>query len=323
MPESVAASAVAEIGSEDLHSLSADERASWEATGTWPERQAETPAAAPAAVEPAAEADEDDADEAPAPVAAAPVVEAKPVSKRQQQINDLIRSRAEADAKAAALEAKIAALEGKSKTATPETAQEAIAATVEPTSAKPKIEDFESIDAYMEALTDWKIEQRESVTRANAAKTAAQRELETRAGSWIQRRDAFFATQDAAAVATAGKFLEGVSSGTPLGDVLIESPVGPQVALHLATHPDDADRIARLAPLAQIRELGKLEGKFDTQPTARAQEAAVKTVTTAPAPPTTVTAATGSTVDDVTDAIDRGDFRAYEAAANRRDLSRK
>ena len=41
---------------------------------------------------------------------------------------------------------------------------------------------------------------------------------------------------------------------------------GPEVAYHLATHPDEAKRIAALAPVAAVRELGKLSAKFDSTP---------------------------------------------------------
>src|SRR4029434_2460073 len=40
---------------------------------------------------------------------------------------------------------------------------------------------------------------------------------------------------------------------------IVESELGPQLLYHLATHTDEAERIAELPELRQIAELGKLE----------------------------------------------------------------
>jgi len=82
-------------------------------------------------------------------------------------------------------------------------------------------------------------------------------------------------------------------------------------------------RLLALHPIQQLRALGKLEAQFDP-PTAPAQAAPVKTVTSAPAPPTVLSASSsGTSPDPIADAVERGDFRAFSAAANAAALGRK
>jgi len=53
---------------------------------------------------------------------------------------------------------------------------------------------------------------------------------------------------------------------------------GPDIAYHLGSNPKEAERIARLSPLLQAREIGKIEAKLDAAPPA------VKQTTRAPQP---------------------------------------
>ena len=62
------------------------------------------------------------------------------------------------------------------------------------------------------------------------------------------------------------------------------SDVGPELAYHLGTNPKEAERISKLAPLAQAREIGKLEAKLAAAPPV------VKKTSSAPAPFAPVTA---------------------------------
>jgi hypothetical protein len=59
------------------------------------------------------------------------------------------------------------------------------------------------------------------------------------------------------------------------------SEIGPDVAYFLGSNPKEADRISRLAPLLQAREIGKLEAKIASDPP-------VKKVSSAPAPITPI-----------------------------------
>jgi len=338
MSDPVADTAIPELSAQDrLNAMTPADRASWDLTGEWPE---------PAKVTTTADVDDDEPEPVPSP-APTPEPVGEPTSSapaeaaalaterrtgkvtRQQQINDLIRKTTESDLRARALEAEIQALKA-GKTAPVETKPEPKADDFQPTRPRPTEADFESYADFTEALADWKFDQREAKSAFEADKTrraqseaTRRQEFQERASTWIERRDTFAAASPDF-VTKAMPFLDGVHSGTPIGDVLLESEVGPQMALYLATHPDEADRIARLAPISALRALGKLEAKFDsdiTTSTSASAGPAANTQTKAPAPPTTLAARSASPADPAAAALARGDYVAWEAEENRKALA--
>ena len=73
------------------------------------------------------------------------------------------------------------------------------------------------------------------------------------------------------------------------------SEVGPDMAYYLGSNPKEAERISRLSPLLQAKELGKIEAKLSDNPP-------VKKTSSAPPPIAPVTArSTGSPSFDTTD----------------------
>lgn len=311
-------------GQDALNALSPADRSTWELTGVWPDPSKVTTTAA--------EPDADD-EEPVEPEATAAAVETKPeptpekpVSKRQQQINDLIRRSTESDLRAKALEAEIQALKAVKPAAEPEKKPEP-AAVVDPGDPEPQEAAFEDYKAFVKAQARWEIRQAKREADAETkkeqaahAETAQREEFATRAKTWIERRDAFI-TKHPDKADRVTRFLETVFAGTPIGDVIMESEVGADVADYLAANPTEADRIARLAPISALRALGNIEGKFDSEALTIASASAgpaAKTVTTAPAPPMTLAARSASPADPAAAALERGDFAAFEEAENRR-----
>jgi hypothetical protein len=85
----------------------------------------------------------------------------------------------------------------------------------------------------------------------------------------------------------------------PITNVMAEtiqhSEIGPELAYYLGTNPKDAERISRLTPFMQAKEIGKIEAKLADNPP-------IKKTTSAPAPISPVTArTTGSPALDTTD----------------------
>jgi hypothetical protein len=85
----------------------------------------------------------------------------------------------------------------------------------------------------------------------------------------------------------------------PITNVMAEtiqsSDIGPELAYYLGSNPKEADRISRMTPLVQAKEIGKIEAKLASDPP-------VKRTTSAPAPISPVTArSTGSPTYDTTD----------------------
>jgi hypothetical protein len=86
----------------------------------------------------------------------------------------------------------------------------------------------------------------------------------------------------------------------PITDVMAQtiqaSDNGPDIAYYLGTNPKEADRISRLVPLLQAKEIGRLEAKIASNPV-------TKQTSKAPAPISPVTPRNGgSSSFDTTDA---------------------
>jgi len=80
-----------------------------------------------------------------------------------------------------------------------------------------------------------------------------------------------------------------------MAQTIQSSDVGPDMAYYLGSNPKEAERISRLSPLQQAKELGKIEAKLADNPV-------VKKTSSAPAPIAPVTArSSGSPSFDTTD----------------------
>ena len=68
-----------------------------------------------------------------------------------------------------------------------------------------------------------------------------------------------------------------LSITTVMAQTIQASDIGPEVAYHLGSNPKEAERISRLTPIMQAKEIGKLEARLMADPP-------VKKTTNAPAP---------------------------------------
>jgi hypothetical protein len=82
---------------------------------------------------------------------------------------------------------------------------------------------------------------------------------------------------------------------TVMAQSIQASDNGPEVAYHLGANPKEAERISRLSPILQAKEIGKLEAKLAADPP-------VKKTSNAPTPISPITArSTGTPAYDTTD----------------------
>ena len=161
------------------------------------------------------------------------------------------------------------------------------------TAEKPSPDKFGSYDEYVEALADWRADQRvaESFKKRDAERSqaAAARAAEARAQAWHERQSAFREdTPDYDAVV--GK--SAVQVAAHVVDTLLDSDSGPELAYHLAKNPETAKRINALSPLAAAREIGRIEATLSI-PAAPP----VKPASNAPAPITPVRSSAPAAVD--------------------------
>lgn len=144
---------------------------------------------------------------------------------------------------------------------------------------------FESVEAYAEAMTLQKAE--ELIAKRETAKQQSKvlesyHELEEEA---MSKYDDF---QQVA-------YNPKLTITTAMAETIQSSDMGPELAYYLGSNPKDAERISRMTPLGQAREIGRIEAKLTSEPP-------VKKTTSAPQPISPVTArANGSPSLDTTD----------------------
>lgn len=183
----------------------------------------------------------------------------------QKRIDELVRERE--DWKRAALRL----MEQQQGTQQPEPPKQA-----EP-QGKPDLGKYESYEAYVEALTEWKLEQRESQRRQQEEgkrRQAEQAKTQEAVGKVIEKGRGKYDDYDAVV------FNPSVPITDAMAQAMLDIDSGHDVAYYLGSNPQEAARIAQLSPFAQAREIGKLEIKLSAKP--------AKTVSDAPPPITPV-----------------------------------
>lgn len=149
----------------------------------------------------------------------------------------------------------------------------------------PSIEQFNSPDEYAEVLAERKAEEllaRREQAKAQSAIVESYHDLE---------EDARNKYDDFEQVA----YNPSIRITPMMAEAIQSSEAGPDVAYYLGANPKEAERISRLSPISQAKEIGKLEAKLVSDPP-------VKRTSSAPAPISPVTAkSSGSPAYDTTD----------------------
>jgi hypothetical protein len=154
-----------------------------------------------------------------------------------------------------------------------------------PPSAPVAPEQFESTDAYVEALAAQKAEQLLAQREQNRQQAELLESYHDREEKAREKYDDF----EQVAYNPNLRITEAMAQSIQASDI------GPDVAYHLGANPKEAERIARLSPLLQAKEIGKLEAKLASDPP-------VKKTSNAPSPISPITArSTGSPAYDTTD----------------------
>jgi len=149
----------------------------------------------------------------------------------------------------------------------------------------PPADQFESVEAYADALAFRKAEE---LLRDRDAKRQQQEVLSAYHDREEEVRSKYDDFEQVA-----------YNPSLPITNVMAEaiqsSDIGPEVAYFLGTNPKEAERISKLTPYVQAKEIGKIEAKLADNPP-------VKKTSSAPTPITPVTArTTGSPAYDTTD----------------------
>ena len=197
--------------------------------------------------------------------------------KLERRFSEITKQREEARKEAQqersareALEARLAVLERQPAPQAPKVDEE------------PQPSQFNDAFEYAKALAEYTADQRIGEMRRQDAEAKQAQERQKVIETW--------ASKVQAAKASMPDFDDIVASSDvvvndDIRDAILESDVGPQILYHLAENDDVAKRIAGLSPKQALREIGKLEARFEVKETAPETKPIVRSKAPAPINP--------------------------------------
>jgi hypothetical protein len=203
--------------------------------------------------------------------------ERKQNPKLERRFSEITKQREEARKEAQqerearqALEARLAALESQK---TPK---------VNPIDEKPQPSQFSDAFEYAEALAEYTADKRIAEMKQQEAQAREAAERQKVIQSWAQKVES--------AKAALPDFDQIVASSDvvvndDIRDAILESEVGPQILYHLAENEEVGKKIAGMSPKAALREIGKLEARFEAKPETEKTAPVVRSKAPAPIQP--------------------------------------
>lgn len=204
--------------------------------------------------------------------------ERKQNPKLERRFSEITKQREEARKEAQqerearqVLEARLAALESKGQ---PQRAN--------PTDEKPQPSQFSDSFEYAEALAEYTADKRIGEMKQQEAQAKEAEQRQKVINQWTSKVEA--------AKQSLPDFDDIVASSDvvvndDIRDAILESDVGPQILYHLAENDEVAKKIAGLSPKQALREIGKLEARFEAKPEAEKPAPIVRSKAPAPIQP--------------------------------------
>ena len=195
----------------------------------------------------------------------------KSKDKLEKRFSKISRQRDEAKSRANALEARLREVEAK---ANPQT----IAQTAN-AEDKPQASQFNDAFEYAEALAEWSAEKALKDRDIADQQRKAEEERNKVAESWNKK-----VSKAKEAIPDFNKVVSksSVVVSDAIRDAILESDVGPQILYHLASNDDFAQSIASMPAIKALKEIGRLEARYEGEQ--EKPEKKAKTVATSKAP---------------------------------------
>ena len=197
--------------------------------------------------------------------------------KLERRFSEITKQREEARKEAQqerqareALEARLAALERQPAPQAPKVDEE------------PQPSQFNDAFEYAKALAEYTADKRIAEMKQDEAKAKAEAERQKVIDQWaskVQKAKADLPDFDDIVASS------DVVVNDDIRDAILESDVGPQILYHLAENDDVAKKIAGLSPKQALREIGKLEARFEVKETVPETKTIVRSKAPAPIQP--------------------------------------
>ena len=197
--------------------------------------------------------------------------------KLERRFSEITKQREEARKEAQqerqareALEARLAALERQPVPQAPKVDEE------------PQPSQFNDAFEYAKALAEYTADKRIAEMKQDEAKAKAEAERQKVIDQWaskVQKAKADLPDFDDIVASS------DVVVNDDIRDAILESDVGPQILYHLAENDDVAKKIAGLSAKQALREIGKLEARFEVKETVPETKNIVRSKAPAPIKP--------------------------------------
>lgn len=184
----------------------------------------------------------------------------------QERVNEITRARREAERRAQYLEQQLAQLQSQQ----PQYHQP------QQHDRPPSLQDYSSPEEWGAAIADYSA--RQALSRAEQHfQQHDQYRSQQQIAQQFEAKERAFASSHPDYMDRVGELVSAVPLPQEVLNVIGTSDIGPDVAYHLATHLDVADRLARMHPVAAAAEIGRIEARLSAPKPS-------KPVTQAPAP---------------------------------------
>lgn len=132
-----------------------------------------------------------------------------------------------------------------------------------PATDKPKRDDFEDDEAYLEALTDWNVDNKLRQSQESNSKTTEENEEKTAIDETWNAIDEMIATGR-------GKYpdFEEVAMDKTydvsehMAEIILDSDISADIMYYLGQNRDESAEIAKMSPLKAAKEIGKIEAEL-------------------------------------------------------------
>lgn len=163
---------------------------------------------------------------------------------------------------------------------TPSNSNQEIKTESKKAEGKPDASKFDTHAEFVEALTDWKTEQKLMERDQKQEQSRLQVERDKLSKAYSERVKAFAAkNKDFDDVVSD---VDDITLSHTIRDAIFTSDNGPALAYELAKNRDELERINKLNPLAAARELGRFESRISSTPSE--EKVQTKKITSAPKP---------------------------------------
>ena len=178
------------------------------------------------------------------------------------------------------------------------------------TTQKPDPDEFDTQEEYLEALSDFKVEQKMQAFEKSKQEAELKAKADEASNSFREKVETFKES-----VTDFDEILEDVdhiNMSISVQQCVLESENGPRLMYELAKDPTEYERICQLSPLAAARAVGRIEAKFSDETTKPVPSK--KLATTKTKAPKPITPVGSSKVGAVTKDVKDMSFREYKEA---------